>query len=206
MTRGAVGGPTDLTREDNWTGGFYELSMQLGAHDDARLDTALHALWAAAGLPRAFRRGASGSVPDGADVSAASLLAGPLRSIAAIPGLGSVVCAVFVVREESFETGETRYGADWLDLCLPLGALAHLDRRVGAYPFDDSSASRAWREPIERWFEDVARAVFGAVRFSSAVTGFEVSGMEPSEPGSGWVGVIAPDSAGGLSVSPVTRW
>jgi hypothetical protein len=42
--------------DDNWHGGYYELSMKLGAHDVARLDAALKTLWEVAGLPGAFRR------------------------------------------------------------------------------------------------------------------------------------------------------
>jgi hypothetical protein len=204
--RPPVANPTDASHDDNWNGGYYELAIKLGAHDDGRLDAALNSLWEAAGLTRAFRRSATGPDPELTQVSADSLLAGHLASVATIPGLGSTLCSVDVVREETYESGVTHYGADWLDLCLPLGALGNLDHRVGAYPFDDTAPSRAWREPIERWFEDVGQAVFQTVPFVHAVTGFEVSGVEPSEVKPGWVALFRPTEAGALAIEPVTNW
>ena len=35
---GEVATADDMTDEENWTGGFYELSLLLGAADDRRLD------------------------------------------------------------------------------------------------------------------------------------------------------------------------
>lgn len=196
--------PTDPSHDDNWHGGYYELSIKLGAHDDARLDSALHALWAAGGLSEPFRDRARGPAAEAVQISASSLLAGHLRSVVSIPGLGPTLCAVIVVREETYESGVTRYGADWLDLCLPLGALGNLDERVGAYPFGQSTPSRAWREPVEQWFGGVGRAVFDVVRFDHAVTGFEVSGIEASEVEPGWVALLSP-ADGELSTDPVNH-
>ncbi len=202
---------TDPSHDDNWHGGYYELSIKLGEHDDDRLDSALKALWRAAGLPEAFRRHTGGSAP----ISADSLLAGRLDTVATIPGLGSTLCSVIVVREETYDAGTTKYGADWLDLCLPLGALGNLDSRIGAYPLDshagafpggDSESSRRWREPIERWFAVVAAAVFKTVRFVHAVTGHEVSGVEPPEVLHGWVGLFTPSPDGDLEIEPFRHW
>ena len=198
--------PTDPSYDDNWNGGYYELSIKLGAYDDARLDAALNSLWEAAGLSPAFRWDSTDPGSEPTPVSAESLLAGHLHSNAPIPGLGSTLCLVMVVREETYETGVTRYEADWLDLCLPLGALTNLDHRVGAYPFGDTAGSRAWREPIEQWFEGIGRAVFGAVPFAHAVTGFEMGGTERSEVMPGRVGLFRPTDAGALAIEPVTNW
>jgi hypothetical protein len=193
---------TDPTHEDNWHGGFYELAIKLGAADDARLDAALVALWDAASLSQPFRRQSD----QPAEVSAESLLAGHLHSGATIPGLGSTLCAVIVVREETYDSGVTRFGADWLDLCLPLGALGNLDDRVGAYPFDEGGNSKGWREPIEHWFATVASAVFEAVAFEHAITGDEVSGMEPSEVKDGRLGVFRRAPDGSLKNEPIRTW
>lgn len=197
--------PTDASHDDNWNGGYYELSINLGEHDDGRLDAALHSLWDAAGLSEAFRRSATGQASELTPVSAESLLAGHLDSVATIPGLGSTLCSVMVIREANYQSEVTQYGADWLDLCLPLGALGNLDHRVGAYPFDETASSRSWREPIERWFEDIGRAVFRTVPFVHAVTGFEVSGIEPPEINNGWVGLFHPTKEGSLAIEPVTN-
>jgi hypothetical protein len=202
----AVADPTEASHDDNWHGGYYELSINLGAHDDMRLDAALKSLWVAAGLSPAFRRIATGPGSEPARISAESLLAGQLDSVAQIPGLGSTLCSVHLLREETYESDVTRYGADWLDLSLPLGALTNLDPRVGAYPFDDTAPSRAWREPIERWFQDIGRAVFHTVPFVHAVTGFEVSGAELADVKPGWAGLFRPTEEGSLAIEPITNW
>ncbi|WP_244927999.1 hypothetical protein [Nocardioides sp. W7] len=202
MTRGPRQSPTDPTHEDNWSGGYYEFSIKLGAADDARLDVALAALWHAASLPKPLRRH-----PDEApEVSAQALLAGPLNAVATIPGLGSSLCVVMVGRAETDDSGVALEDADWLDLCLPLGALANLDERVGGYPFDGDGDTRGWREPIEHWFATVASAVFEAVPFVHAVTDDEVSGSEVPEVQQGLQGVFRRSPEGGLEVEPVQTW
>lgn len=193
---------TDRRHDDNWRGGYYELAIKLGDHDDVRLGAALGALWGAAGLGSPFRRRSS----DAADVSARSLLAGHLHAVAPIPGLGSTLASVILVREETQREGITQLGADWLDLCLPLGALGNLDRRVGAYPFDEGRSSRAWREPVERWFSQVAHAVYAAGGFEYAVAGNEVSGFDKESVRRGWLALYEPGPDGTLAVSRVTDW
>lgn len=194
--------PTDPKHAGNWLGGYYELTVKLGAPDDARLDAALAALWQAAALAPAYRRGTAGPV----EMSAQSVLTGPLRSVATIPGLGSTVCAVMASRALLDDDGAEGYGDDWLDLCLPLGALGNLDKRVGGYPFGDFEQSRGWREPIEEWFATVATAVFGVVPFEHAVTGDEVSGDELAEAQGGGFGVFRRGRGGELVSEPVRRW
>ncbi len=205
MVERAALDPTDASHDDNWLGGYYELSIRLGACDDSRLDASLKALWRAAGLGTAFRHSPAGRAGERATVSAASLLEGDLRSVVTIPGLGSAVCRIIVVREVHLEPGEAPE-ADWLDLGLPMGALANLDPRVGGYPFGDTAASRGWREPIEQWLHDVARAVFLRVPFDYAVTGFEVFGCEASEAHRGWVGLLQATKEGGLNSETVVNW
>jgi hypothetical protein len=182
----------DPALRDNWHGGFYELSLLLGAPDDGRLDRAVRALWSAAGL-------------DGTgEVSAQAVLGGTLRTVADVPGIGRCVAAVMVVRV--VDDGG-RPVEDWLDLCLPLGSLSRRDRRVGAYPFADTASSRAWREPVEGWFAEVARAVHAVVAVRHAVTGHECSGTEVDEVGDGgWLGLLVPGEHGALVHHPVRRW
>ena len=55
---------------------------------------------------------------------------------------------------------------------------------------DDGSDSSKWRRPIENWFATIAMAVFAAAPFVHAITGEEVSGVEPSEQTRGRVGVF----------------
>jgi hypothetical protein len=167
-----------------------------------RLDAALKALWQEARLGEPFRRGSSEHVA----VTVGALLDGHLNAVATIPGLGSTLASVIVVREEVDDARRAVLGNDWLDLCLPLGALSNLDKRVGAYPFDDGSDSKGWREPIEDWFAAIASAVFVAVPFVHAITGEEVSGIEASEDLRGRVGLMLASADGSLSVEPVSSW
>lgn len=193
---------TDPTHEDNWHGTYYELAIKLGPADDVRLDAALKALWESARLGQPFRRGSGEDV----EVSVAALLDGHLNAVATIPGLGSTLASVIVVREEVDEAGRSVLGNDWLDLCLPLGALGNLDGRVDACLFDDGTDPKAWREPIEEWFAFNAKAVFAAVPFVHAISGEEVSGVEPSEVREGRVGLWRRGVDGELITAPVSIW
>ena len=202
MARGTRPSATDPTHEDNWHGSYYELALKLGPADDIRLDAALKVLWESARLGKPFRRESGEDV----EVGVAALLDGHLNAVATIPGLGSTLASVIVVREEVDDAGRWVRGNDWLGLCLPLGALGNLDERVGAYPFDDESDSKAWREPIENWFAFIAEAVFVAVPFVHAVSGDEVSGIEPSEVREGRVGLWWRSPGGELVSAPVSIW
>ena len=137
--------PTDASVDDNWSGGHYELAIRLGvAPDDDRVAAAAEALWKAAALGEARPR--HGGEPIAVNVP--TLVTGGVSTVADIPGLGRTLGLVLVIREATHDdSGEpTGYGNDWLDLCLPLGALSELDERVGAYPFEpDTASSRAWR-------------------------------------------------------------
>jgi hypothetical protein len=148
--------------------------MQLGEHDDVRLQAAVGALARAAGItgpwhvqwqPDRVRR-ADWSVPD--------LAAGQLRGQVRLPSGQQVICAVVAVRETD--------GDDWLDLCLPLEALGRGDARIGGYPFEpDRGASLAWRRPIDDWFARLADQVRLEAGFRHAVIGFEISGSVRAE-------------------------
>jgi hypothetical protein len=154
----------DMSDAENWTGGFYELSLDLGATDDVRLDRAVRSLWRAAGV-RECRAG-SGSVH--VEPTAGALAEyGHLRGTLSLPTGDRVVCGVFSSRYD---------GADNLELYLPLGALVRVDRRMGGYPFDERSGadSLTWRAPLDRWLADVAVIVHAEVPFQRALIGFEV--------------------------------
>ena len=114
----------DLNDDENWTGGFYELSLVLGAADDDNLDRAVRALWRFAGVRgcRVDRVEISGFLD--VEPSASALQAhGHLRGTLALPSGDRVVCGGFSSRYE---------GIDELELYLPLGALVRVDPRIGA--------------------------------------------------------------------------
>ena len=151
----------DPDLDDNWTGGHYELAVNLGpSSDDARIDAAVAAVEEVAGVRRDPHRPLS-------RLNAAGVTTCPS---------GDVVCGISVVQE-----GEG--GDDWVFLFVPLGALEKRDPRVGAYPFghDGGAVSRGWREPLDAWLLDLGRALFTRVRFAYAFAGFETSGESLEE-------------------------
>ena len=46
----SVNDPAALSDDENWTGGFYELAIERGDRDDARLEAALQRAWADHGI------------------------------------------------------------------------------------------------------------------------------------------------------------
>ena len=85
-----------------------------------------------------------------------------------LPDGQQVVCDLARVEEDG--------GSSWVVLGVPLGALARVDPRIGAYPFGDYPGT-AWRRPLDDWLADVAVRLFDVIPFSLALVGFEVSGV-----------------------------
>lgn len=183
----------DLTDDENWTGGFYELCLDLGPADDERLDRAIRSLWRAAGVQECR----IGSDLVEVEPSAAALHQhGHLRGWLTLPSGDRVVCGAFVFRYE---------GIDKLELYLPLEALARVDDRIGAFPFDEHSGveSLIWRAPLDRWLADVATAVYADVPFQRALIGFEIDEDVDLHSDQGCA-VLAP-GVDGLDYRPATR-
>ena len=158
----------ELTDEENWTGGFYELRLVLGAADDDNLDRAVRSLWRAADVQGCLVRRAAGSGFADVELGAAALHEhGHLHGVLTLPSGARAVCGGFLSRYN---------GVDTLELYLPLGALARVDRRIGGYPFDAHSGveSLTWRAGLDRWLADVAAAVHADVPFHRALIGFEI--------------------------------
>lgn len=185
--------PTDLTAEVNHHGGCYELAIELGDRDDARLGAALTAAWSE--VDGCLRRvGWDPARFEPTPCTAEALVSsGHLHGVVNTP-LGRTVCSAVAVREEDG-------GPDWLDLCLPLGALSELDPRIGGFPFEEGgeSAALAWRRPLDDWLATVAGRVYAAARFRLALIGFEVSGrtyaadLGDDPPAERYVGYVLPD-------------
>jgi hypothetical protein len=72
----------DMSDGENWTGGFYELVLDLGATDDVRVDRAVRSLWRAAGVRECRAEAGSADV----EPSAAALAEhGHLRGTLTLP-------------------------------------------------------------------------------------------------------------------------
>ena len=174
-----------FTAADAWNGGFYELAIELGPRSDERLLVALKTLWRCDGLNGCHKDSAAEPsnqpriLPD---------LNGHLLGIATVPGGRQVACGTFTVREDN--------GSDWLGFYLPMGALETV-YDVGAFPFNDDTSNRAWREPLDTWLVQIAKSVFSVTPFSLALLGHEVSGETSAEeiksqniPKDRWIGYL----------------
>lgn len=203
--------PTSFTDDENWHGGFYELAMRLGARADPdadqRLRDALFAVWDDDALQGCYSdrwtdRSAQQPAPPRADPIEHP---GPQYGIATLPSGERVVCLSVVVR---FEGNDQQQADDWLDFCIPLGALGRVDARVAAYPFAGEDGSQEWREPIDDWLATTAARVHGRAGLALGLLGFEVSGMDwtftGETPTSTQVSYLVPDALGIRHLKPTT--
>lgn len=167
--------PPQLCDRDAWTGGFYELAMQLGERDDVRLQAAAGVLARAAGITGPWHVQWQPDRVRCVSWNIADLAAGQLRGQVQLPGGQQVICAVTAVRED--------HGDDWLDLSIPLEALGRGDARIGGFPFgpDGGDTSLRWRRPVDDWLARLAGEVRQQTGFRHAVIGFEVSGSIRAE-------------------------
>lgn len=165
----------ELSDRDAWTGGYYELAIQLGARDDSRMQAAVRFLVGAAEIDGPWHIQWQPDRVERAGWSLEDLSAGQLCGVVTLPDGQQAICAVTAVREDD--------GDDWLDLCLPLEALARRDGRIGGFPFEPDADHRslAWRLPIDDWFARIAREVSQEFGFKLAAIGFEVSGSVRAE-------------------------
>ncbi len=161
-----------LTDPESWVGGFYELAIELGERDDARLEEALRVVWSTPEVEGPWPRPGRAVAPEASRVepglAALEEAGGHLAGRARLPSGARVVCGTCVVREID--------GPDWLVLYLPLGALGAIDPRVGGYPFSHVRRSLEWREPLDAWLRAIGESVFAEVPFELGAIGFEVSG------------------------------
>ncbi|MEV6595578.1 hypothetical protein AB0M36_01800 [Actinoplanes sp. NPDC051346] len=187
----------DMNDEENWTGGFYELSLSLGVPNDDKLDRAIRSVWRAAGVQGCLVGHPSGRGFVEVEPSAAALHEhGHLRGTLTLPSGDRVVCGGFSGRYED---------GDEVELYLPLGALARSDRRIGGYPFDERSGveSLTWRVQLDQWLADVAATVYADVPFQRALIGFEIDGDADITADQRYAAVLLP-SAHGLDYHPAT--
>ncbi|TDC48916.1 hypothetical protein E1258_27590 [Micromonospora sp. KC207] len=83
--------------------------------------------------------------------------------------------------------------------------MARTDRRIGGYPFDESSGveSLTWRSALDRWLADVAVAVYADVPFHRALIGFEIDEDRDITVNQRYAAVLTP-CADGLEYRPAT--
>jgi hypothetical protein len=198
--------PADLRDSENFTGGFYELAIELASGSDDRLDRVLDVLWRCAGIDGCFRRlpGPLEAVPR----TLASLEGDShLYGVVLLPSGRRTVCGVVAIPD-------CEGGIDWLDFYVPIGALAQIEPRIAGFPFGDDGGptSLSWRAAIDDWLVNIARDVYAEVPFRLALVGFEVLGDFHSKeleqqgvPDARGCAYVLPDRDGGVRVCPANR-
>ena len=174
LPRGDVSAAPHDASGDDWSGGYYELALQLGGPDDDRVDRALRALAAVPELDGWWpeRPGASGARVACALASLDGR--GRLYGWAVLPDGSRTACVLLTLREDEDD------GPDWLSLGFPMGALSRTLPGVDGYPMGDAGASSlTWRRPLDAWLAAVGRAVFAAAPFQFGLIGFEPGGSFP---------------------------
>ena len=153
----------EYLREENWSGSFYELSLELGpAGGDALAKRALEALWRQPELRGPWKeRTAFDSTPDPALLSEEDA---SLAGVLTIDTNIAVGCASYLVRVE----GES----DWLDLSVPTGMLEL--RFPVRYPLDRTT--NPWLTDLDRVLGRIAAKIYEVAPFRLGLLGEEASG------------------------------
>lgn len=161
----AVTSPADFRDRTNWSDGYYELAIEVGSSDDARIQSVLSALWSAADVRGCFgQRDREPEEQDPVPCTVGSLTEfGHLHGQVRLPTGQLVVCGCVAIRggDES---------SDWLDFYVPVGALDH----AGIAYWDGRPFFRS--KVMDEWLAAIGTETFKSAPFALGVIGFEVSG------------------------------
>lgn len=178
-----------FSHDHAWSGGFFELAVELGARSDDRLRSALCKVWEHPTLSGCYRQ--SDREPElQVRIDPGSLdVEETVYGVANIPGIGTTCCLTTVLRVED--------RSDWLMLGVPMGSLS-LVADVGAYPFADST-DLSWRLLMQAWLRQVADSIFETVPFQLGLIDHDVLGEIHAEdvrrggiPHERWFGYLWP--------------
>lgn len=167
-----------FTNKDSWSGGFYELALELGNYSDTysneRITSALKVLWSYPLLNGVYlQRNQEPSQQQCISIHdfTAPSTQNHLQGLAALSDKIQVACGTCTVREEED-------GSDWLIFYIPLGTLIDVYPIIGGYPFGstDEESCKSWQVSINDWLIELGKYVFDVVEFRLGLVGFEVSG------------------------------
>jgi hypothetical protein len=181
-----------FTAADAWSGGFYELVIELGDKSERSARHALEELWSSRPLQGIYLQ--RDQEPEQQPRLAAQeiSLEGHWLGVATLPNGRQSCCGTF--------WGNYPEAGSWLTFYLPLGALAHA-YPVGAYPMKvrGEPSPEAWLKAINGWMRELAADVYSRARFAAGVIGFEVDYFEIKAQlaqrvtANEWHGLLLPD-------------
>src|SRR5262249_40521689 len=139
----------------SWTGGHYELVIDLGKRSDIRAANALHELWSHPLLDGCFL---SKVLPPSNQerVNPQEHLEDRLYGVATLPNKMKSPCGSILLRFDD--------GSDWLGVFLPLESLSRA-YSIGSFPFTEKGGYFQWQQEIDDWFRGIASRVFDVVSF-----------------------------------------
>ncbi|MFE3825778.1 hypothetical protein [Streptomyces sp. NPDC059092] len=161
--------PASFRDPTNWSDSSYELGVEVGSTDDARVQAVLSALWSAADVRGCFAYdGREPHEQEPVPCTVASLAEyGHLRGQVRLPTGQLSVCGCVAIRG-----GDE--GSDWVDFYVPLGVLDKADIPYGdGRPFFRSAV-------MDDWLAGIGAEAFGRAPFSLGVIGWNVSGCADS--------------------------
>lgn len=189
-----------FTADEAWSGGFFELLLFLGPHDDSRIRQTMERLWSHPSLEGCWidrnREPSEQERVSPGEWNAETL--NLLRGIATLPNGEKCACASSAVTDDD---------GDWVYFGTPLGSLGSR-YEIGAYPFGDGT-NLSWLVPISEWLAEVAKHTFARLRFPAGVIGF-LTTIEVDEtlriiaeeiPAERWIGYLR-EEAGRLAWYP----
>lgn len=168
MTKGPV-----LTSENAWTGGHYQLLIDVGEGRSApgQVTEVAAALWAHPCLDGPYPR--CDLEPDRQARSEAGT--GNCYGTATLPNGTAVSCASWTLSSLSdFLPDGEPHPPDLLEFYLPLGSLRRAWPQIGGFPFQQGQNTRPWQEPLEEWLASIAADTYTRARFRLAVIDFEL--------------------------------
>ncbi len=162
--------PSYFTQTDAWTGGFYELALELGERDDSRLFNTLQTIWKHNSLDGCYLDSRKEPHEQPKVLPPEITDSGMhLYGLARLPNSRQVPCGTVVIRETD--------GSDWLDFYLPMGGLGQA-YDVGGYPFDvEIRSPDHWQKPIDDFLAELGKVIFTTVPFALGLIGHEVSSL-----------------------------
>lgn len=153
-----------FTPSDVWTGGFYQLVVDLEERSDDHSRAALEALQSYPRLDGWYLERDKEPHAQPRVQNAGGDLRNHRYGIFTLPNGKNVPCGCFIFH--------TDYAPDWLEFYIPLTALDKI-YSTGAFPFGESQGYTDWEREVDRALFDLARHLYLQARFPAGLIGFE---------------------------------
>ena len=169
-----------IAGEDTWRGGDYELAVELGERNDARLQSAYEAVFAYKDWIGPLNRQGNSIIPDWSCWHSDPYFWPGFTGVAVLADGRKLPASVGCVREGQ-DTPEEKQGTDWLKVGFPMGGINAVYPTAGGYPFAPAdrakSPSKEWQITIEDYLAQLGIWIYSHVAYRLAVVAFEDMGQ-----------------------------